>query len=212
MKTVGFMLKEAREKKGLTTSQVESTIKIREKFIIAIENDEFSILPSPSYAKGFVRNYAEFLGLPIDSTMAIFRRQTLESSKLSLLPKGVTDPLNTPFFQLTPSRFLTLIVTLLFIVFFLYLGLQYTRVNAKPMLTITTPVHQSIVTQKRITVEGKTDPDATVTINGVSTVVRDDGRFFEQIAIESGVNKIQIIATSRFGKMTTVTKEVGLQQ
>ena len=103
-------------------------------------------------------------------------------------------------------------MTLLFIVFFLYLGLQYTRVNAKPMLTITTPVHQSIVTQKRITVEGKTDPDATVTINGVSTVVRDDGRFFEQIAIESGVNKIQIIATSRFGKMTTVTKEVGLQQ
>ena len=99
MKTVGFMLKEAREKKGLTTSQVESTIKIREKFIIAIENDEFSILPSPSYAKGFVRNYAEFLGLPIDSTMAIFRRQTLESSKLSLLPKGVTDPLNTPFFN-----------------------------------------------------------------------------------------------------------------
>lgn len=212
MKTVGFILKEAREKKGLTPSQVESTIKIREKFIIAIENDEFSMLPSPSYAKGFVRNYAEFLGLPIDQTMAIFRRQTSEASKLSLLPKGVTDPLNTPFFQLTPARFLTLIATLLFIVFFLYLGLQYTRVNANPVLTIAAPIDKSIVTQKRITVEGKTNPDATVTINGVSTVVRDDGRFFEQIAIESGVNKIQIIATSRFGKMTTATREVGLQQ
>ena len=212
MKTVGAMLHEAREKKGLTPEKVERAIKIRERFIIAIEHDEFSTLPSLSYAKGFVRNYAEFLGLPIDEIMAIFRRQTLEIPKSSLLPHGVTDPLNTPFFQLTPSRFLTLIVTVLLLLFFSYLGFQYRRIHANPTLYIDAPIDQSIVTQKRIAVEGKTDPDATVTINGVSTVVRDDGRFFEQIAMDVGVNKIQIVASSRFGQTTTVVREVGLQQ
>ena len=112
------MLKEAREKKGLTPSQVESTIKIREKFIIAIENDEFSILPSPSYAKGFVRNYAEFLGLPIDPTMAIFRRQTFGVVEIELIAQRCDGSIKYSFFQLTPARFLTLIVTLLFVVFF----------------------------------------------------------------------------------------------
>ena len=212
MKTVGAMLHEAREKKGLTPEKVERAIKIRERFIIAIEHDEFSTLPSLSYAKGFVRNYAEFLGLPIDEIMAIFRRQTLEIPKSSLLPHGVTDPLNTPFFQLTPSRFLTLIVTVLLLLFFSYLGFQYRRIHANPTLYIDAPIDQSIVTQKRIAVEGKTDPDSTVTINGVSTVVRDDGRFFEQIAMDVGVNKIQIVASSRFGQTTTVVREVGLQQ
>lgn len=212
MKTVGALLKEARERKGLTTAKVEYATKIRERFIIAIESDEFSILPSPSYAKGFVRNYAEFLGLPIDQTMAFFRRQTLETPKSSLLPHGVTDPLNTPFFQMTPARFLTAIVAALLLVFFSYLGFQYRRINANPTLRIDTPIDQAIVTQKRITVEGKTDPDATVTINGVSTVVRDDGRFFEQVAVDTGVNKIQIISSSRFGKTTTIVREVGLQQ
>lgn len=212
MKTVGAMLQEAREKKGLTPTAVESAIKIRERFIIAIEHNEFALLPSVSYAKGFVRNYAEFLGLPIEEVMAIFRRQTLETPKSSLLPHGVTDPLNTPFFQLTPTRFLTIIVVSLVLLFFSYLGFQYKRINANPRLTIDAPIDQSLVTQKRITVEGKTDPDATVTINGVSTVVRDDGRFFEQIAVEVGVNKIQIVASSRFGKTTTVVREVGLQQ
>lgn len=212
MKTVGAMLQEAREKKGLTPAKVESAIKIRERFIIAIEHDEFSVLPSLSYAKGFVRNYAEFLGLPIEETMAFFRRQTTETPRSSLLPLGVTDPLNTPFFRLTPTRFLTIIIAILLLLFFSYLGFQYKRINADPILRIDAPLDQSIVTQKRITVEGKTDPDATVTINGVSTVVRDDGRFFEQVALEVGVNKIQVVASSRFGKTTTVVREVGLQQ
>lgn len=206
------MLKDAREGKNFSTQDIERFTKIRERFIVAIEADEFSLLPSLAYAKGFVRNYAEFLGLSVEDVMAFFRRQTTEASKASLLPKGVVDPLNTSFFQLTPSKFLTLFVSLLLLLFFSYLGFQYNRVNANPMLTVDAPKDQLIVTQKRITVEGKTDPDATVTINGVSAVVRSDGRFFEQMAIDSGVNKIQIVASSRFGKTTTVIREVGLQQ
>jgi hypothetical protein len=59
---------------------------------------------------------------------------------------------------------------------------------------------------------GKTDPDATVTINGINVLVRADGKFFDQVPLNSGVNKITIIATSRFGKTTTIVREVGYQQ
>jgi cytoskeleton protein RodZ len=212
MKTVGSILQEARITRGLTPAAVEQAIKIREKYIIAIEADNFGALPSPSYAKGFVRNYAEFLGLSTDSVMAFFRRQMTDVSRASLLPKGVSDPLNASFAHLTPGRFIGLLVSILLIVFLLYLGRQYFQIGMAPSLSISSPANQQIVETSRIVVEGKTDPDTTVMINGVTTIVRDDGRFYEQVAIEPGVNKIIIIATSRFGKATTIVREVGFQQ
>jgi cytoskeletal protein RodZ len=211
MKTVGSMLQEARIAKGLSPIDVERAIKIREKYIIAIEANDFGRLPSPSYAKGFVRNYAEYLGLPTDAIMAFFRRQMTDVSKASLLPKGVSDPLNAPFVHLTPGRFVGFLVSILLIIFLFYLGNQYFRIGKAPPLTVTSPTDQQIVTSSRVVVEGKSDADATVTINGISTIVRDDGRFYEQVAVEPGVNKITISATSRFGKTSTEVREVGYQ-
>lgn len=211
MKTVGKMLQEARTTKGLTPQDVERAIKIREKYIVAIEADDFSSLPSPSYAKGFVRNYAEFLGLPTDAMMAFFRRQITDVSNVSLLPKGVSEPLRTSWLHLTPGRFVVLLVSALLIIFFLYLSRQYFRIGKAPPLAVTSPTNQQITSSSRVVVEGQSDRDATVMINGISTIVRDDGRFYEQVAMEPGVNKITVTATSRFGKTTTVTKEVGYQ-
>ena len=211
MKTVGSMLQEARLQKGLTPQDVERVIKIREKYILALEADNFAALPSPSYAKGFVRNYAEYLGLPTDAIMAFFRRQMTDVSKASLLPQGVSEPISASWLHLTPGRFVALLISVLLVVFFFYLGNQYFRIGKAPPLTVVSPTNQEIVSSSRIAVEGQSDRDATVTINGISTIVRDDGKFYEQVAVEPGVNKITVTATSRFGKTTTVTKEVGYQ-
>ena len=67
MKTVGSILKEARTARNITLAQTEEATKIRLKFLKAIESDDYSGLPSLSYAKGFVKNYSEYLGL--DSSM-----------------------------------------------------------------------------------------------------------------------------------------------
>ncbi len=211
MKTVGTILQEARVAKELTPADVERATKIRQKYILAMESDDFGALPSPSYAKGFVRNYGEFLGLSSESVMAFFRRQAGDSTKTSLLPKGVSEPLNAPLVHLTPGRFIGLIVSALVAVFLLYLGGQYFHIGKAPPLLLTSPMNQQIVAEGRVVVEGKTDPDTTVSINGVSTIVRDDGRFYEQVPLESGVNKITITATSRFGKTTSEVREVGYQ-
>jgi len=211
MKTVGSMLQEARIAKGLTPGDVERAIKIREKYIVAIEADSFGALPSPSYAKGFVRNYAEYLGLPTDAIMAFFRRQMTDVTKTSLLPKGVSEPLNAPLVHLTPGRFVAFLVSLLLIIFLLYLGNQYLKIGKAPAFILSSPANQQIVATSRAVVEGKTDADTTVMINGVSAIVRDDGRFYEQVPLTAGVNKITISATSRFGKVTTIIREVGYQ-
>jgi hypothetical protein len=60
---IGNSLREARLRQGLEHSQVELATKIRAKYIRALEEEEFDVLPGSTYIKGFMRSYAEFLGL-----------------------------------------------------------------------------------------------------------------------------------------------------
>lgn len=211
MKTVGTLLKEARESKGYSLAKVEEATKIRAKFLTAMEVDDFRRLPSPSIVRGFVHNYAEFLGLNSQTVLAFLRRQMTEVPKSSLLPKGMAEPINRSLFQLTPGKFLMFLIGGLIGVFLIYLGLQYRQIRQPPFLSLESPKDQLVTAEKRVEVIGKTDPDATVMVNSVSVLVRSDGRFFDTITLDSGVNTITIIATSRFGKITTLTTDVGYQ-
>lgn len=212
MKTVGSILKEARAGKHLSFDDVERSTKIRAKFIEAIEADDYNKLPSVFYAKGFVKNYAEFLGLNSNTILAFFRRQTTEVSKTSILPKGVAEPLNRPLLRLTPGRFLALVLVGLVAAFLLYFGLQYRNLQSAPKLIIDTPKEQFISHDRKLEIFGKTDSDATVTVNGVSVIVRSDGSFFDQLTLSPGINQITVVATSRYGKSVTVKREVAYQQ
>jgi helix-turn-helix protein len=60
---IGHSLREARVRQGLDWSQVELATKIRAKYIRALEEEEFGLLPTGTYIKGFLRSYADFLGL-----------------------------------------------------------------------------------------------------------------------------------------------------
>lgn len=63
---IGQRLREAREARGLQTSDVAQTLKITQRQIEAMEQESFDILPGASYARGFLRNYARFVGLNLD--------------------------------------------------------------------------------------------------------------------------------------------------
>jgi cytoskeleton protein RodZ len=60
---IGNTLREARTRQGLDFPEVELATKIRAKYLRALEDEQFEILPSPTYVKGFLRTYAEYLGL-----------------------------------------------------------------------------------------------------------------------------------------------------
>jgi hypothetical protein len=60
---LGNSLREARARQGLDLPQVELATKIRAKYLRALEDEVFELLPSETYVKGFLRSYAEFLGL-----------------------------------------------------------------------------------------------------------------------------------------------------
>lgn len=60
---IGTSLRDARVRRDISLQQAEEDTKIRVKYIQAMENEDFDVLPSGTYVKGFLRTYAEYLGL-----------------------------------------------------------------------------------------------------------------------------------------------------
>jgi cytoskeleton protein RodZ len=60
---IGNSLREARLRQGLEFPELEQATKIRGKYLRALEDEQFDILPGQTYVKGFLRTYSEFLGL-----------------------------------------------------------------------------------------------------------------------------------------------------
>src|SRR5947209_5237416 len=75
MAEIGATLREARMRSRIDITEVESRTKIRAKYLRAIENEEWELLPGPVYVKSFLRTYGDFLGL--DSRMLVdeFKRR-----------------------------------------------------------------------------------------------------------------------------------------
>ena len=63
MPEIGATLREARMRARIDVSEIEATTKIRAKYLRALENEEWSLLPGPTFVKSFLRTYAEALGL-----------------------------------------------------------------------------------------------------------------------------------------------------
>jgi hypothetical protein len=60
---IGSSLREARVRRGLDFAQVEAATKIRGRYLEALEHEQFDTLPAEPYIKGFLRTYADYLGL-----------------------------------------------------------------------------------------------------------------------------------------------------
>jgi cytoskeletal protein RodZ len=89
---VGSRLREAREQQGLSLEQAEETTRIRRVFLEALEEERFDVLPGDVYARGFIRNYAQFLGLDPQELLASFRAAR-GKAPARYVPKVLDEPL-----------------------------------------------------------------------------------------------------------------------
>jgi cytoskeleton protein RodZ len=75
MQGVGEKLREARIRQGVDIKEVEQATKIRAKYLRALENEEYHVLPAPTFVRMFTRTYAEYLGLDASLLVEEYRAQ-----------------------------------------------------------------------------------------------------------------------------------------
>ena len=81
LQSLGAILRDRRESAGIPLSEVEHATRIRQKYLAAIEADEWHLLPGEVVGRGFLRNYAYYLNL--DPNQMIDRRRAMADNSLS---------------------------------------------------------------------------------------------------------------------------------
>src|ERR1700755_2289104 len=86
MPEIGETLREAHMRRRIDMAEVEAATKIRAKYLRALENEEWDLLPGPTFVKTFLRTYAEYLGLDPRMLVEEYRQRYERPSGSDLAP------------------------------------------------------------------------------------------------------------------------------
>jgi len=96
MTPIGEQLRAARERKGLTLDRVADETNIAKRYLGGLEAEDFSVFPGDPYVIGFLRNYAEYLGLTSDDLVATYKNMKIQEQPVpiqELIPRRGPSPL-----------------------------------------------------------------------------------------------------------------------
>lgn len=108
MDELGHILREARETKGLTLQEVQTETRITVRYLDALENGDYDRLPTPVHVRGFLRNYARFLGLDPQPLLDRYeygqgkrpkKKSETFANQQPLAPALKEPPADQPFFE-----------------------------------------------------------------------------------------------------------------
>jgi cytoskeleton protein RodZ len=96
MSDLGELLRQARVYKGASLRDAERATRISRTYLEALENQEFAQLPPPAYARGIVKNYAQYLGLDPAAILSLYDSSDGESVGETMQVVPATRPLDSP--------------------------------------------------------------------------------------------------------------------
>lgn len=210
MKTIGEILKSARVNRKLTLTDLSRLTKISLITLKALEKNQFTKLPSSTYIQGFIKNYAQAVRLDPGKTLAVFKRDYDRHHLKKILPQGLTQPLNQPFLASVSGRNL-LTAGIILLILAGYLILTLLKLFRPPALIIDQPLEAQELTAP-ILIKGKTDRDASLTLNDKTVNLEPDGQFTTIYSTQSGTLELNFKATSRRGKSRELVRHVIIVQ
>jgi cytoskeletal protein RodZ len=207
MKTVGEVLKKARQEKQLSLEDIGRQTRISLKYLKAIEANDFAALPPATFSKGFMQNYAKAVSIDPQTVLAIFRRDYDQDERGRIVPRGITEPVTSPLNLITPSTITIVITAIISIIIAGFFIRQVITFTSAPSLSLSSPEADTTYVSPLV-VDGATHPQATLTVNNRPVLVSDDGTFSTQLELTPGTHTIIITSTSRSGNARTLQRTV----
>lgn len=201
MLSVGTLLKNTRERKKITLRDVEKHIKVRERFVKALEEDRWNMFTSKIYIMGILKNYARFLSLDEQKILAFFRREYEKKEDVRFKERISGDYLSSDSKKTVFAGFI--ILFLAFLVYFSYQIYQYMK---PPTVEILSPKVTTFKRDSTITIVGKTEKEAVVTILGERVYQNKDGVFEYVLPLKQKNTAFSVEVVGANGKKTQLDR------
>jgi hypothetical protein len=202
--SIGEQLQAARERKGVDLHRAERDTKIRAKHLAALESGDYSELPGPVYVRGFLKNYAAYLGLDGDELVSEWRFEQEEVAPripqlIALPPQPLIEPKG--HLRFTRGIFVGALLLLIIVGFLGYVGVQLLRFSHPPTLALSAPSVQTLDAEATTyPMSGTVDlPYALITVNGPdafaqTTNANSLGDWSVSVPVTKGRNDFSITA------------------
>lgn len=212
--TVGEQLRIARQSQGLDRAAIARKIKVPERYLQALEDGRYADLPSPVYIKNYLKLYVKELSLRWERVEEQYAQEVKvhhpdAPGRISTKRRDPAGP--TPYQRkplVVPTLFKYGAAAIVVVLFGVYFAWEITQLLTPPELEITYPAEDIIVTERRIVLEGKTEPETLVEINGQAVSVEPDGTFTEDIYLNEGLNTLRITAKSKRSAERVVDRNI----
>jgi cytoskeletal protein RodZ len=198
---IGSTLRETRVRRKTTLQQAEDDTKIRARYIQAMENDDYDLMPSPAYVKGFLRTYCEYLGLDANVILDEYRSRFEPDEEHE--PFGGNSALGRPRAHRRRNTLTFIAVVCLLIVGLLYmLGLGRSgNKPTPPPVTVLSPTPRSTPS-----VHSSATASATFTVR----IVADRGACWVQVTRGSASGTVIYQGTLAAGQTRTLHTRRGI--
>ena len=205
MKTTGEVFSAQRLAKKLSLARIARDLHIKKSYIEALEKGDWKNLPEPPFVQGFIKSYAQYLGLDASHTLAIFRREFDERK----YPRKLAYERQRRL-MFTPNKLVNLVLIIAVIAFIIYLAIGYTSLLSSPKLEVFAPPDDLTTQVPYVVVSGQVEKDAAVAIEGQIVPVDENGNFSYQLELKEGQNIIEIIASKRLSPKSKATRIIRL--
>ena len=203
--TLGEKLKSARLDKKVTLEEAEIATKVRAKYLLALENGDWPVLPPEAYVRSFVSAYAAYLELPKSEIFPLFEREVKVKRGKSALDLSYKRTVKDMKIILTPKLLGYTVISLAVVAMFGYIIFQLVSFAGNPMLKVDTPNDNLVSDNDTVAVRGITDANTVLSVNNENIPVADDGHFSTDLKLRQGVNIIHVEAV---GKAKKASNEV----
>lgn len=211
LKTIGKLLEERRLSKKLRYDEIAEIIKINPEYLEALETANYSKFPSEVYVKGFLRNYARFLGIEPDHALALYRREqeiSLTNPKIKMTEKIKQKGLDL---SITKNKVVTAVVIVITILTLLYIGSYVFNIFQNPRLELSKPIElkagqtgEYISPKDILVLEGISEIGNKLTINGQEYRVNSFEQFNIEIKLQEGKNNIYLVSENQIRRKSEI--------
>ncbi len=207
-KTLGERLRRVREEANISLQQAETDTGIQKKYLRALEESEYTLLPGPVYVESFLKRYARYLKVSEEFVLNIYRDQERRVLRKKYQPSFSADRQKMPRAIITPRLLRNIGIGMVALVCLIYILFEMSNIFAPPDLAIANPPDYITIQQDVIEVKGTTNPEASVTINGELVYLDPEGFFSEEVDLKSGINTITISAKKKRSKATVIERHI----
>lgn len=205
--TVPEALRKAREQAGFDLLFCAKKLSIQIKYLEALEEGAYELLPGEVYVKQWLKSYGGFLNLDYKWLIREYHKERgvqLQFVRFDRPEVKINSWLNF----LTPRRMQIAGLSLVGLAIFVYLAQQVLFLMRPPQLIVAEPPNNFVTKERMINIIGRTEQEAEVRINNQMALLDQQGNFSAAINLAPGINILEVVALKKRGQPSRVVISV----